>query len=146
MRTQTTTVAFTVLLALAGCEQKSAIHWDGISSFRVTITSGDPGTEQDPIPPAAAGTPFEIDIQAINGRGEPMNWSDEVFLKAAPGRLEGVSDTRAFLVNGAGTASLVVGRAFGPTRVWVEDVGTDEAPGSYATGLTETIWFQGLRI
>jgi hypothetical protein len=148
MRKTTSILAATCLAAAAAaaCEDEGTISYDGLSSFRVTVTSGDTGTAQNRIPVAASGVAFEIEVQAVDGYGSPLAWTGQVALSAVPGELGDTADDTMQVAAGKGTASILVERAFGPTRVWVEDIGTSDRPGTYATGLTDTIWLDGLRI
>jgi hypothetical protein len=110
-------------------------------SFKVELV-GDVGSADEPLPYSSAPRQFTLDIRAVDDAGEPATWfSGEVQLDVAPrGRLAPGQPTTVTLKDGeARGVPVSVVRAHGATNIWVEDRGTDDAPGSYATGLSPTI-------
>lgn len=133
-------LALTGLLALAaGCQKDNTAFLDELSSFDVEITAGNPGSSDNPLDFTSAGEPFTISIQAVDGHGNPMAWDGTVHVSAVPGQ---VTPTVASLTGGQASVDLELSFAFGRSRIWVEDDGTLDAPGTFATGVTDAIFFQ----
>ncbi len=119
----------------AGCESKKGFDLDRTSSFRVEILAGGTGSEQSPMPFESTGAEFTLRITAIDGRGETKeSFAGEVEISSEPGDVDGDDVT---FVDGVATATVTLNKAFGPTRIWVED------PETYATGVTDAIWYRG---
>jgi hypothetical protein len=133
-----------VLALTAGCTKKKyEIDLDALSSFRVTLSRGDPASVDAPYPYTQSAVSFGVQIQAINGRGDPMAWDGRVKITAVPGRVAPSAGLYVDIVGGVGEAPDVsISKAFGPTRVWVEDLGTSAKPGTYATGVSDVLWFK----
>jgi hypothetical protein len=110
-------------------------------SFKVDIRE-DVGTAEDPLPYATEPRTFTLDVQAVDFSGEPADWFEgEVFLDIAPrGRLANGQARTLVLKKGKAEGVVVtVQRVHGDSSIWVEDRGSDDKPGSYATGLSPTI-------
>jgi hypothetical protein len=110
-------------------------------TFKVAI-EGEAGTEKNPLPYSSTGRQFVLDVRAVDDAGEPATWfSGQVYLDVAPrGRLaQGQSNTITIKDGQALGVPVEVVRAHGATNIWVEDRGSEDAPGSYATGLSPTI-------
>jgi hypothetical protein len=110
-------------------------------SFKVEI-EGEAGSEENPLPYSGTGRQFVLDIRAVDDAGETATWfSGQVQLDVAPrGRLAPDQANTVTLQDGQATGVPVsIVRAHGATNIWVEDRGSDDAPGSYATGLSPTI-------
>ncbi len=110
-------------------------------SFKVHILE-DVGTARDPLPYSTDPRTFTLDVQAVELSGEEADWfNGEVFLDIAPrGRLDPRQARTITLKKGkASGVTVQVQRVHGDSSIWVEDRGTDDKPGSYATGLSETI-------
>lgn len=134
---------FTALvIAAPGCEQRLDSELDGPLTFEVEIVAGDAGTAEAPRPFSGDPVTFEIDIRAVDLDGQPADWF------AGPVRL-GVEPVGELAKGQVRDVELVDGRAarvpvaleglHGSATIWVEDQGADEAPGSYATGLSPLI-------
>jgi hypothetical protein len=111
-------------------------------SFKVEIQEP-VGTPEAPLEYSTAPRTFTLDVQAIELNGEPADWFEgEVHLDVAPrGRLAKGQQRTITLVKGKATGVTVqIQRVHGDSSIWVEDRGTDEKPGSYATGLSPTIY------
>lgn len=126
-------------LFLSGCTERSAdMPYDPLSSFKVEIVSGATGSEDSPLPFAPAGAPYTLQVTAIGADGLPRtDWSGTVNVTAEPGDITGPAMN---VVNGTANATVTLEKAFGVTRIWVED------PTSYATGVTDAIHFRGPKI
>ncbi len=111
-------------------------------SFKVQVQE-ELGSEAQPLPYTAETRTFTLDVQAVDYQGEPAEWFDgEVYLDIAPrGRLVTGQARTITLTNGrADGVSVSVHRVHGDSSIWVEDRGTDAEPGTFATGLTPTLW------
>lgn len=113
-------------------------------SFKVE-TREETGTEESPLPYTTESMQFTLDVQAIDFSGEPADWFDgEVFLDLAPrGRLA-KGQARSFRLTKGRAEGLTVQvqKIHGTSNIWVEDRGTEQKPGSYATGLSPAIHVQ----
>lgn len=135
--------ALALALLAAGCVQEIDKSTGKVVplSFKVEI-EGDVGSEKSPLAYSATGRQFVLDIRAVDDQGEPATWfSGQVNIDVAPrGRLAPNQSNTVTLKDGEALGVPVeVMRAHGATNIWVEDRGTDEKPGSYATGLSPTI-------
>lgn len=128
-----------LLLAGTGCVQDKSGFLDELSSFRVEITSGNPGSEGTPLDFSSTGTPFTLSVTALNGRGEEMAFDGLLRVSAEPGV---VSPETLSVSGGQGSGTFDLSLAFGKSRIWVEDKGSIKEPGTFATGVTETLWFK----
>lgn len=138
----TAVVAAVVPLAVVSCEQKLPVSVDPPLTFEVTLTSGDPGTEEQPLAYGEGQHTFVFDVQAIDLDGAPADWFDrQVHIDVQPvGRL--ADDQAAWVQLEGGAASGVevsVEHVHGAATVWFEDDGSPEEPGSFATGLSPAI-------
>lgn len=127
-------------VVLASClqEVRSPVDLDKLTSIKVEISSGATGTEASPLPFDAAGAPFTVRLTALNGRGEvKQDFDGPVRISAEPGKITGPQITFA---GGEGTASVTLEKAFGKTRIWVED------PATFATGVSGPVWYRGPKI
>lgn len=136
-------VAALALLLVPACVQEIDKSSGKVAplSFKVEI-EGEVGSEKSPLTYSGTGRQFVLDIRAVDDAGEPATWfSGQVNLDVAPrGRLAQGQSTTVTLKDGVALGVPVeVMRAHGATNIWVEDRGTDDAPGSYATGLSPTI-------
>ncbi|MDC0722890.1 hypothetical protein [Nannocystis bainbridge] len=110
-------------------------------TFKVEV-EGEVGSEKAPLIYSGSGRQFVLDIRAVDDAGETATWfSGQVTLDVAPrGQLAAGQPTTITVTEGQALGVPVeVMRAHGATNIWVEDRGTEEAPGSYATGLSPTI-------
>lgn len=110
-------------------------------SFKVEIRE-DVGTAAAPLAYSTTPLTFTLDVQAVEFSGEEADWFEgEVFLDIAPrGRLANGQARTISLKKGKASGVLVqVQRVHGDSSIWVEDRGSDDKPGSYATGLSPTI-------
>ncbi len=111
-------------------------------TFKVEIQE-DPGTADAPLEYSAEARTFTLDVHAVEFSGEPATWFEgEVFLDVAPrGRLANGQAKTITLKNGeAKDVKVDIQRVHGESAIWVEDRGSDDKPGSYATGLSPTIY------
>ena len=127
-------------LTLSAClaPEKSTVDMNKLTSFRVEVSSGQVGSESSPLPFTPAGAPFTLQVTALDANGEvKQDFDGPVVVTAEPGKISGLS---LDLANGEGTATLNLEKAFGKTRIWVED------PDTYATGVSNAIYYRGPRI
>jgi hypothetical protein len=143
MRRPTLTLALAAcLLGPAACKVEIDRDQDTLPlAFKVKIRE-EVGSEKAPLPYSTAPRSFTLDIEAVDYQGEPADWFDgEVHLDVAPrGRLAKGSARTVTLKGGkASGVTVAVEKVHGDSNLWVEDRGTDEKPGSYATGLSPTL-------
>ena len=130
----------TLSLPLVACidQAKSQVNLDKLTSIKVEIGTGSIGTEGAPLPFDPAGAPFGLSLTAINGKGEvATDFKGPVVITSQPGKISGAQIDFA---NGEGTADFTLEKAFGKTRIWVED------PETFATGVSEPIFYRGPKI
>ena len=136
------TFAILALALAAGCtspKTSAPLDLKAVSSFKVTITSGATGTAQSPLPFSLAGQSFTLSITAIDGNGATKtDYSGAVNISAVPGVIS-VSGSQT-LTNGQATVTLTLSKAYGATRIWVED------PKNYATGVSDAIYYRGPKL
>jgi len=141
-------IAFLIMVvAVASCVTKEGTS-NKISSFAVTITKGEKGSEANPLP-FSADTLYDyiLSAKAIGRKGEIFTaFSGNTRIRVGPSGLLVTGSGRtieAVFKNGvADGIQISIKRAHGPIRIWIEDNGTDEIPGSYATGISEPIYFR----
>jgi hypothetical protein len=129
------------VLALAACtEQKNKkIDFTKVNSFKVEVTSGAMGTEASPLAFTASGMNLTLRVTALDGMAQPVtSFAGPVQVSSEPGNTF-LNGTMSFS-NGVGTGSITMKKAFGVTRVWVED------PATMATGVTDPIFIRGPKI
>jgi hypothetical protein len=145
------TLALVALVTVGACKtEKYSVDLDALSSFRVSIVTGDPGTAGNPHPYSNTFVPYTIQIQAIDGRGNNMAWNGRVKVTAVPGKVQNPAGINVDLVDGhpAGPVTVQITKAFGSTRIWVEDLGvpatvsTPAVIGTYASGVSDVLWFK----
>lgn len=110
-------------------------------SFKVQVREP-VGTVDAPLPYATTPRTFTLDVQAVDLEGQPAEWFEgEVNLDVAPrGRLaQGQARTLTLSKGKAEGVVVQLQRVHGDSNIWVEDRGTTDKPGSYATGLSPTI-------
>ena len=148
-------------LALAGCFKEKIAAREGPASFTVEIISLDDGAFSGDCASAAPyGTttcrmafpqedmPFALQIRAtaLDQNGDFMSsFAGAAQVDIRPGRFNGVGPAGILLGFSAGIAEteLTLVHAYGETRVWVEDCGSEN---SYATGVSPALWFEAPRI
>jgi len=131
------------LVSLAGCSLTTAPLPDrsGPLTFNVSFVD-DPGGAD-----AAAPLPFDVDgashrisIEAIGyDRQVLSDFTSTVSIKATPAIL--MSAPFVVVENGVAEAEVTFARGYGAVRIWVSDEGTDESPGSYATGVSPVVHY-----
>ena len=135
-------LAIAALALAAGCtapKPATTLDLTALSSFKVQVTSGQMGTQQSPLPFSLAGQNYTLSITAIDGHGQTKtDFNGPVTISAVPGAISGAGSPT--LSNGQATVSLTLSKAYGSTRIWVED------PKTYSTGVTDTIWYRGPKL
>lgn len=137
--------AFLGLVIACGCQVTIEREQGTLPlSFKVE-TREETGTDESPLPYTTGIRQFTLDVQAIDFQGESADWFDgEVFLDLAPrGRLANGQARSFMLTKGrAEGVTVQVQKIHGTSNIWVEDRGTEQKPGSYATGLSPAIHVQ----
>ena len=125
-------VSILLLGALSSCT-KDGTPLTGISSFHVTVTgvNGKPPPAADAPLPANTGATldtWDFEIEARTPEGKPNAFDGIVRLSVRPGAVLGVQGDGAVARNihmkgGKASGKVTVTAVYGPTRLWVEDVG-----------------------
>lgn len=137
MKLKTLLAAAPALVAL-GCNGGSAPDLSGASTFDVTIekvNGKDPPTADKPLP-ANRGDHEELwqfTIQAHDATGQPTPFEGFVRLTTKPGTVlsvegDGAIGRNALVKGGQASGVAHVTAVYGPTRLWVEDIGYKPAP------------------
>ena len=136
-------VLLLLLAFVVGCEPAATDVPDHSGPMTMNVEFVNPPggeTEEAPLPFSVDEMEVRIRVQAIGyDREVDTSFSGPVVLKVAPGELESTPVVQ--LTNGEGTADITISRAFGRARIWASDEGTDEEPGSYATGVSPIVHF-----
>jgi len=125
-------------------------------SFQVSVALGDgPGTTVTaPLPFSTLGHSFAITAQAIGYDHQPSTAFDGCLtVHLTSGILESLSSAQGPgssscpadtlpVSGGAGSATVIISRAYDQLRIWLSDEGTSAEPGSFATGSTQAIYTQ----
>lgn len=133
---------FGLAALLPACHVPIEQHQDTLPlTFKVAVR--EPVGEPDaPLPYDTAPRTLTLDVEAIEFDGTPAEWFEgEVFLDVAPrGRLaNGQARTLTLSKGKASGVQVAIQKVHGASNIWVEDRGSDDKPGSYATGLSPTI-------
>jgi hypothetical protein len=113
---------------------------DGPLYFEVELLDVQGGLDPDDRRPFSGdGDAFRVRVTAMGYDKRPMDWSGDVALHATPGKLVGTESLR--LVDGEAEATLTLALAYDQARLWVSDEGTEDEPGSFASGASSTLWF-----
>lgn len=135
-------ISFMLVFAASGCREHVERPDVGKPmSFEVELRSGATGSNTQPLPFVGAKS-LQLDISAIGHDGQRLPWSGDVHLTVAPvGRLGPGAPQWISLVDGRATGVGVALEALhGKAHLWVEEIGSEEEPGSYATGLSPTLF------
>ncbi len=131
------------LCSLLGCTTAApAPDRTGPLSFRVTFVEP-PGGEDSaaPLPFDVDGATHRITIEAIGyDRQLLTDFTATVALKVTPAQL--LSAPFVLVQNGLAQTEVTFSRGLGQVRIWVSDEGTDETPGSYATGVSDVVHYE----
>jgi hypothetical protein len=137
------------LLALgvwvASCEQKLPSTIDPPLTFQVELVSGDAGSADQPLPFGDGEHSFVFDVKAIDEDGSLADWFDrQVHLAVHPVGELGADQSQwvPFAGGVAGGVEVAIENVHGSGTIWFEDTGTPEEPGSFATGLSPTIYVE----
>lgn len=140
-----TTVALMAILfglSAASCEKKLTYDKPGPFTFVVEITDGDVGSEEDPVPFSHDPVEYTLRATAMDKDGNvDTSFNGTVHLRIQPrGEFPPTQEDEFQAVDGIAEGMVVGIRDLHSTAtIWVEDLGTDEAPGSYATGLSPVL-------
>jgi len=118
--------------ALASCTSGPK-EIGGLSSFRVSIVQvngADPPPIDAPLPANIGETDeeWQFEIQALDPFGEPIDFDGYARIQVEPGAVsavagEGSIGRNVLFVDGKASGSAFVTAVYGPSRLWVEDVG-----------------------
>lgn len=135
-----------LLAGLAACGQPAArTAPEGVVTFEVQLAeSGAELGEDAPLPfdpdPDSART-FHVTARAVGADGATVtSYTGPARLRAVPARLSG-SDEISFVSGVAENVPVSIYAGYGDVRIWVEDTGEVDAPGTYATGVSPAIRF-----
>ncbi|MCO4771956.1 MAG: hypothetical protein KDA24_18135 [Deltaproteobacteria bacterium] len=134
---------FALVALLSGCADQTVItDHSGPLALRVTFPSSPGGeTEETALPFAVDDFEVNIRVEALGYDKEPMtDWSGIVSIRATPAQL--LSAPFVTVTNGVADATVTLTRGYGQVRIWASDEGTDETPGSFATGVAPTLHFR----
>lgn len=124
------------------CEDVPPFDPTALLTFSVEVVDGELGTAASPIPYNAQVLEFTLDIKALRANGEvDTAYNGDVHLTVGPrGHLTKDQPEWVKLQKGVAEAVTVkIEKAHGEVAIWVEDIGDDDDPGTYATGLTPSI-------
>ena len=133
-----------IITYFISCEQELGDGLDGPLTFKVEISEGEIGSKNSPVPFSKDEIEFSLSVRTIDQDGKTdTGFKGPVNFNIGPtGQLVLRQETSFALKKGVATDIPVKVRYIhGKTHIWVEDVGTKGDPGSYATGLSEEIWF-----
>lgn len=140
MRRRLLLLAAAAVATASSCSSTSTAPDLGPSTFQVTITAVNGNTKlptaENPFPAneGVAVDNWSFTIQAVTPTGDPAaDFNGYVRLSLVPGTIVGVTGAsdagRNVLVqNGKATGVVQVTAEYGPTRLWVEDLGYVPAP------------------
>ena len=103
----------------------------GPLGFRVALTAGDPGGPEARLPFTLAGVSYTLDIEALPAAAFREGW---VAIRVQPGDILAVNSPGAIRSNiqlhgGRATGvTVTIAKAYGDTRIWVEDLGFVPGP------------------
>lgn len=128
-----------LVVLLAGCAERNPWVPDfGPSTFDVRIVGvngADPPTADNPLPPNHGDTTesWDFQVEAKTAAGDPASFDGYVRIAVHPGAVLDVTGVGAWgrnllLVNGKGSGTAALTAMYGPSRLWVEDLGYFPAP------------------
>jgi hypothetical protein len=131
--------------AAVSCEVRLDSELKGPATFEVTLREGETGSAEQPLAFSSQPLTYLLDVRAVDGDGSTADWfSGEVHLDLQPrGKLS--SGQTRWLEVSEGIAEGVevsVEKIHSTASIWVEDTGSEERPGGYATGLSPTLHFR----
>lgn len=140
-------IAGLLIIQAFSCEEELDSLADGPLSFEVTFVNGtDTGSKSSPLTYTTDAMEFKINVTAIDQDGSVAKWfNGNVHVGINPtGKLSKRQNQWIELRSGILTEPFTVNveELHGKTNLWIEDIGTDDAPGSYATGLSPDIWIE----
>ncbi len=132
----------------------------GVGSYSVEILSVEPvppavpgcegvpseGSAECPRPFPEEATPVTVRVRAtaLDHMANIMyGYTGAALVDVRPGRARNIGPAGSLVefTDGVGEVEMEIVHAFGETRVWIEDCGTNTALGSYSTGVSPVIWF-----
>lgn len=101
------------------------------------------GTTEAPLAFTSTGVDYSVSVQALDSSGNPYPLNGDLTLKVRPGKLE--QDPTIAVVDGKWSGTVRIKDSFGPTRIWAEDRGDEDATTgrvpTYAVGISPVITF-----
>jgi hypothetical protein len=152
-----------VITILVACSQKiTPSRPIGPENLKVEIVSVDAwqgpeecagvrlGNIECPRPFVEPNQPMQVTLQvtALNAELAVQDFTGEAQIDVRPGRLANVGPRgqTVMLEHGKGQVTVQIVESYGVTRFWVEHCGTAKQPGTFATGVSEALWFAKPRI
>ena len=110
-------------------------------TFRVQFPQSPGGeTEETALPFSSGEMSIPVTIEALGYDREVLtDFNSIITIKATPAQL--LSAPTVTVTNGVANATVTITRGFGQVRIWATDEGTEETPGSYATGVSPLVHF-----
>jgi hypothetical protein len=157
----------TILISVAqtSCVVRQFVNPQSLGSFRVIINTIAPAIQAKAgcegvvdigtksctrtFPIVGQATTVNLSATALDQHGEPFAWTGAAQVDVRPGQMENVGPAGLYLNFTAGQSESVdvsLIHAHGEVRLWVEDCGTQIAPGTFATGVSPAIYFESPRI
>ncbi len=133
-----------LLFSLLACADYTLYQRAEPTFVRVDLTGGELGTEETPLPFSAEPQSRTLRVTTEDKDGDPYGFDGELTVNIRTGRLEQDFEM-VTLTDGVWEGDVTFAAAFGPARIWFSDEGdrpgtTDREP-TYATGVSEPIWF-----
>lgn len=121
-------------LGALGCTD-TGTTLSGVSSFQVVVSKvndADPPPIDEPLPANLGLTEeaWEFSLQAVDAQGEPVAYDGYARILVEPGAVnvvqgEGAVGRNMLLTGGKASGTAFVTAVYGPTRLWVEELGYD---------------------
>lgn len=142
------------LLALfaTGCDRYVSMDQGGAFTVTVEVQEGDLGAPDARLPTTDGSgewpeRQYRLKVEALDAKGARVeSLTRPLHVRVVPGQVV-LDEARGFtdqitMNAGVGEAVVAVSHIYGDTRIWAEDLGTSEEPGSYATGVSPTLYVQ----
>lgn len=140
------------LLLLAACGPGPALVERVEPTFlEVTLVDERHGSAEEPLPFSGDADGdgendperWHITVRALDRDQALVDFNGDLTLSVRPGKV--AQDPVIHVEGGEWEGDVAIQNGFGPTRIWVSDLGDEDAdsgrPISYATGVTDAIWY-----
>ncbi len=133
-----------LILAIA-CNNYTVVEYPPEPTFiRVELTEEELGSQESPLPFSSEPQSRSVRVTTEDRNGDPYAFQGELTVNIRTGRLEQSTDM-VTLTEGVWEGDVTFAAAFGPARIWFSDEGdrpgTTDRPPTFATGVSEPIWF-----